>query len=88
MQDAYVVDQQKEGSWIDIGYSAPASNTFQYGSEGADWKATAQFSTDSPCDGVWTVDATVASGSSEATYNAQTKCTNLTPNFTKIGSSS
>ncbi len=82
-----MVDQQKEGSWTDIGYSAPASNTFQYDSTGADWHAKALFSTDDPCDGEWTVDATVEANASEASYEAKTNCTNLTPNFTKIGSS-
>ena len=88
MQDAYVVDQQKKGSWTDIGYSAPASNTFSYNGTTADWYAEAQFSTDSPCDGKWQVSVNVADGASEATYTPSTTCTNLTPNFTKIGSSS
>ena len=87
MQDAWVVDQQKEGSWTEIGYTAPTSKNFSYNSTTKDWYAEAQFSTDDPCDKKWSVDVSVATGESVASYKAETKCTNLTPNFVNIGAS-
>ena len=83
MQDAYVVDQMKKGSWTDIGYTAPSSKNFNYNGTTADWYAKATFTTDSPCDQIWKVGVTVSGA--EATYKAETKCTNLTPNFVNIG---
>ena len=86
MMDAYVVDQMKKGSWSDIGYTAPSSKNFKY--TASDWNAEATFGTDTPCDGKWSVTVTVADEAAEASYNASTACTNLTPNFKNIGAGS
>ncbi len=89
MQDAYVVDQQKTGSFTEIGYEAPTSTVIKY-EEGTtagtdDWKASS--STLDKCSGAyWYVGVSNASKGS-AKYAATTNCTVLTPNFTSIGSS-
>ena len=90
MQDAYVVDQQKAGSFTEIGYEKPTSSVFTYteGTKGtADWTASAGNKLDK-CGGgdTWTVGVTCASCSA-ATYSASDNCPELTPNFKWIGSS-
>jgi type II secretory pathway pseudopilin PulG len=91
MQDAYVVDQQKVGSFSDIGYEPPTSAIIKYeGGETAgtdDWKATT--SDLSKCSGAyWYVGVNATNAAKgNATYSATTNCTLLTPNFTSIGSS-
>ena len=91
MQDAFFVDQQKIGTWKDIGYTSPTSTNFKYEeTEGSapQWKATAQFDTDGKCtadEQVWKV--SVAKASKTVKYTAE-GCTALTPNFDKIGSGS
>ena len=93
MQDAYFVDQQKVGTWTEIGYTAPTSTNFKYEQGTAqtdDWKATAQFDDDGKCTGtggkVWTV--AVKPQSQKVKYEASDNCPALTPNFKNIGSGS
>ena len=91
MQDAYFVDQQKVGSWTDIGYTAPTSTNFKYeaGTAGtSDWQATALFDDDGKCatGKVWTV--AVNAQSKKVKYTASDNCPALTPNFKNIGSGS
>ena len=91
MQDAYFVDQQKKGSWSDIGYTAPASSNFTYGGEtavtGKTWTATAKFDDDGKCDNKeWSI--TVNPTSKKISYQASDNCPALTPNFKNIGTSS
>ena len=84
MEDAWIVDQLKKGSWTEIGYTAPTSKNFNY-QEGVGWEGAATFSTDSPCDGNWSITTSVTAGQAQASYTATTACTNLTPNFKNIG---
>ena len=83
LQDAYVVDQGTKGDFAAIAYEKPTSSVFTY-SETNDWTATGTGF--SKCDGIWNVKVTGVSGN-QASYEATTACTVLTPNFTKIGSS-
>ena len=90
MQDAYFVDQQKIGSWADIGYTKPSSTNFEYkeATDAPQWTATAQFDTDGKCTSDdWTVKVSSKSSGKVVSYEAK-GCTALTPNFDKIGSGS
>ncbi len=89
---AYVVDQQAKGSWTQIGYSAPTSNNFNYGTTGHDWAAEGQFDV-SACTGTgagtWSIDVTVPStAGASASYTVSDNCPALTPNFHNIGQGS
>ena len=86
MQDAYVVDQQKYGSFSEIGFEAPTSTVFIY-SEETGFKAVATVL--DKCSGgqTWTVGVSGLPGP-RATYTASNNCPELTPNFKNIGASS
>ncbi len=86
MQDAWVVDQQKYGSFTEIGYEAPTSTVFTY-SEETGFKAVSTALDKCGANGqTWTVVVSNAS-SGRATYTASDNCPALTPNFKFIGSS-
>ena len=86
LEDAWVVDQQKYGSFTDIGYEAPTSTVFTY-SEQNGFKAVSTAL--DKCTGAngqtWTVGVVVTNG--KATYTASDNCPVLTPNFKNSGSS-
>lgn len=96
MQDAWVVDQAKMGTWSDIGYTAPTSKNITYDGEDVNtsgsvgWQAGPNTTNWSPstCEGddAWKITVTV--DGTTATYKSETDCTSLTPNFTSIGASS
>ena len=96
MQDAWVVDQASMGNWSDIGYTAPTSKNITYDGSSVKtsgqvgWQAGPNTTNWSPsnCTGedAWKITVTVDGNT--ATYNSQTGCTSLTPNFTSIGASS
>ena len=87
MQDAWVVDQQSEGTMKQIGFEAPTSTVFTYAAETAtDFSATAT-SLDKCSSTTWTVDVTVDGTTKKASYVASNNCPELTPNFKFIGSS-
>ena len=83
LQDAWVVDQQKYGTFTDIGYEAPTSTVFTY-SEQNGFKAVSTV-LDKCTSQTWTVGVAVANG--KATYTPSDNCPVLTPNFKLIGSS-
>ena len=90
MQDAWVVDQQSEGTMKQIGFEHPTSTVFSYaGDDATDFEATSTVL--DKCTGTngqkWTVDVTVATSTGKATYVASDNCPELTPNFKFIGSS-
>ncbi len=85
LEDAWVVDQQKYGSFSEIGYEAPTSTVFTY-SEATGFKAVATVLDKCTTSQTWTVGVVVTSG--KAKYTASDNCSNLTPNFKFIGSSS
>lgn len=90
MQDAYVVDQQKTGSFSEIGYEPPTSTVIKYeaGSTAGtdDWKASSTSLDKCGATANWAIGVNNASTGS-ATYAATTNCDVLTPNFKSIGSS-
>jgi len=89
-QDAYVVDQNKLGSFSKIGYEAPNSKYFTYTStlegetEGTSATWTATPGTKGPnCNSAWTVTST--SDGEKATHTPKAGCEAMTPNFSNIG---
>ncbi len=95
MQDAWVVDQGNMGDWSDIGYTEPTSKNITYGggsvktSGQVGWQAgpnTANWNPSS-CSGADAWKITVTVSGTAATYNSETDCATLTPNFTNIGAS-
>jgi prepilin-type N-terminal cleavage/methylation domain-containing protein len=87
LEEAYVVDQQKYGSFTDLCYEAPTSTGLTY-SEATGFKADAKGKLDKCGSGkdVWTVGVKVTNG--KASYTPSDNCPVLTPNFKNIGSSS
>ncbi len=86
MQDAYVVDQNRIGTFTEIGYEIPTSSVVTYNATDYSWHATA--SSLNKCGasgGEWGIDASVAGGG--AKYEIKKDCPTLTPNFKYIGSS-
>lgn len=90
MQDAYVVDQQKVGSFSDIGYEKPTSTVIKYeeGSAAATeaWKASSTSLDKCGATATWKIGVTNAS-KGNASYVPDTNCDVLTPNFENIGKS-
>ncbi len=87
MQDAWVVDQAREGTMKEIGFEHPTSTVFTYADDDAtDFSATAT-SLDKCTGTTWTVNVTVDATSKKASYVASNNCPELTPNFKFIGSS-
>lgn len=88
MQDAFVVDQQRKGSFTEIGYEIPTSSVFSY-TDAADtsFEASAGGKLDKCGNGdTWTIGVTVSGAQAE--YTPSDNCPELTPNFKNIGSSS
>lgn len=100
LQEAYASEQDKIGTWADIGYKSPAgksesasTNNFTYApgtTAGTDdWSATSLVGLNDCTKGsVWKVGASYASTSGNVTFTAAgpgTGCDDLTPNFNKIG---
>lgn len=95
MQDAWVVDQGAMGNWSDIGYTEPTSKNITYA--GKDVKTSGQVGwqagpntanwNPSNCSGAAAWKITVTVNGTTATYNSETGCAALTPNFTSIGAS-
>ena len=92
MQDAWVVDQGGEGTWANIGYTAPTSKNITYTEGSAATAFTAKPNTanwnPSGCSGddAWKIGVSVSG--TTASYTPSTTCASLTPNFTSIGTSS
>ena len=86
MQDAYVVDQGKVGTFAEIGYEKPTSSVITYDATGYSWHAKASPALDK-CDnnGEWAINAELEG--SGAKYTIAKDCPTLTPNFKYIGSS-
>ena len=87
MQDAWVVDQMKAGTFSEIGYESPTSTVFTYTDNSKNFKATASV-LDKCTTQEWNITVTVKSGEGKATYQADDQCPALTPNFKNIGTSS
>ena len=94
MQDAWVVDQGGMGNWSDIGYTEPTSKNITYagGSNKGNaatvgWQAGPNTTNWNPsnCSGADAWKITVTVNGTTASYNSQTNCAPLTPNFTSIG---
>lgn len=100
LQEAYASEQDKIGSWTDIGYKSPAglstsgsTTNFTYApgtTAGTDdWSATSLVGLNDCSKGsIWKVGATYASTSGNVTFVAAgpgVGCDDLTPNFNKIG---
>lgn len=87
MQDAFVVDQQRKGSFTEIGYEKPTSSVFTY-TDAADTSFSASAGGKlTKCTGgdTWTVGVSVSNGL--ASFSPSRNCPELTPNFKNIGSS-
>ena len=100
LQEAYASEQDKIGTWADIGYKSPAGKsvsayttnfTYAPGTTAGtdDWSATSRVGLNDCTKGsVWKVGASYASTSGNVTFTAAgpgTGCDDLTPNFDKIG---
>ena len=86
MQDAYVVDQQKAGTFAEIGFEAPTSNVFTYTDKNKSFSAGASALNKCETSQTWEVGVSVNDTTKQASYTPSTGCGNLTPNFTMIGS--
>ena len=90
IQDAFVVDQQRAGTFAEIGYEEPVSTVFTYTDNNKSFKADAGGKLDKCGDAaaqLWTVGVTVNSTTKKASYTPSDNCPALTPNFKNIGSS-
>ncbi len=86
MQDAYVVDQQKVGSFAEIGYEKPTSSVITYDETTYTWHAKASKALDKCANnGEWGINAALQGSGAKYTIGAD--CPTLTPNFQYIGSS-
>lgn len=99
LQEAYASEQDKIGTWSDIGYKSPAGKsesasttnfTYAPGTAGTDdWSATSLVGLNDCTKGsIWKVGASYASSSGNVTFTAAGPgdgCDELTPNFNKIG---
>lgn len=88
MQDAYASEKNAVGSFTQIGYDSPTSTVFTYAYDGG-FKAT----TKSALDGVsgdWKVTSTWVSAAGKVKHDPSmpSGADKLTPNFTRIGTSS
>lgn len=90
-QDVYIVEKSKIGDFNAIGYDVPSSTVFTYSetySTGTKeiWTATPKIGTLPDCSTAWTVQSEVVSSTSKGKHSASGGCSDLTPNFTLIGS--
>ena len=101
LQEAYATENNKVGTWVDIGYKGPGSNAaagssskssmFTYAGEDAgEWVATTTVDlNDCPKDATWSVSTDYTNGAItiEAEISDDNCNTPLTPNFCKIATS-
>ncbi|WP_290736546.1 MULTISPECIES: type II secretion system protein [unclassified Fibrobacter] len=90
LQDSYYAEMNAVGTGTQIGYNAPASNTFTYDAATAGtWTATSKSDLNECGTGsVWTVTSAPASGGvshTATTPSGKPACEALTPSFTQIG---
>lgn len=98
LQEAYASEQDKIGSWTEIGYKSPAGSstsgsttnfTYAPGAANGTWTATSIVGlNDCAKGGVWSITAAYASTTGNVTSTpaiSGTGCEELTPNFKKIG---
>lgn len=98
LQEAYASEQDKIGSWTEIGYKSPAGKsesasttnfTYAPGAANGTWTATSIVGlNDCAKGGVWSITAAYASTTGNVTSTpaiSGTGCEKLTPNFKKIG---
>ena len=92
LQDSYYAEMTAVGTGTQIGYNAPASNTFEYtATEAGVWKAKSKGAlNDCPKDAEWTVTSTAPSTglqhvAATPTGDKSAECAALTPSFTSIG---
>lgn len=100
LQEAYASEQDKIGTWKEIGYKSPAGKSeeasttnFKYApgttAETDAWSATSLVGLNDCEKGkIWKVGASYASSSGNVTFTAVgpgDDCDDLTPNFNKIG---
>ncbi len=90
-QDVYIAEKSEIGDFKAIGYDVPQSTVFNYtetytAKTKEVWTATPKAGLPECSSGTWTVTSEVNSNSGK--HVAETDCTNLTPNFTAIGSGS
>ena len=99
LQDAYAAENNKVGSWADIGYKGPGSQinskssqtgTFKYSQSGNDgtWQAKAiPALNDCPANATWSVTSTYSNGDVTTTATSSNKdacVTPLMPQFCKL----
>lgn len=92
LQDSYYAEMTAVGTGTQIGYNAPASNTFGYDASAAGvWQATSSGAlNDCPQGSVWSVTSTAPSTglqhvAATPTGTKSAECAALTPSFTQIG---
>ena len=94
LQDAYFAEKSKFATFETINYEPPTSSVFTYTYTGDDDAVTGTFNAATKqalgsCSGTFTVTSSIVDAkSSHAAATPSDDCTALTPNFTKIGSSS
>ena len=92
LQDSYYAEMTDVGTGTQIGYNAPASNTFTYGASTAGtWTATSTTALNDCQQGaIWQV-VSAPSSTNGVSHTATTPtatadaCAALTPSFTQIG---
>lgn len=96
LQEAYASEQDKIGSWTEIGYKSPAGQSveasttnFKYTPGDNTWTATSIVGlNDCAKGGTWSITAAYAASTGNVTSTpaiSSTDCEALTPNFKKIG---
>jgi prepilin-type N-terminal cleavage/methylation domain-containing protein len=90
-QDVFIAEMHAVGDFKAIGYDVPSSTVFSYtetytAKTKEVWTATSKTGLSECSSGTWTVTSAINSSSNK--HVAETDCTNLTPNFTAIGSGS
>ena len=90
-QDVYIAEKSEIGDFKAIGYDVPQSTVFNYtetctANTKEVWTATPKAGLSECSSGTWTVTSEMDSHGGK--HVAETDCTNLTPNFTAIGSGS
>lgn len=96
LQEAYASEQDKIGTWADIGYKSPAGKSeedsttnFKYTPGDNSWTATSLVGlNDCVKGGTWSVTAAYAASTGNVTSTPDItgdNCETLTPNFKKIG---
>ena len=101
LQEAYASENNKVGTWLEVGYKGPGSqnangsasetSTFNYTDiDNGGWQAQAKVALNDCNNGKWIVDTDYDSGNVTTTAKSSSKATCVTPlipNFCKIATS-